>query len=241
MFSRKIDNQEHKNTITAQFTNRPKGWTNTFKQSMNTIWKPLDLTGMNYFVFGQPRNAFASFSERSNPFSKYYQAWFGVYIIQGCVKWIDKETQHIDVAGLAELAELDQEAWLKAMGMSSPVAKFKKVNSSNTIDVCGQNRKLIEATIESNSDISNQTNKLAKLIGMPNIKDMADIKEFHEITLNGYFSPWYDHENDITIFIYVCGSEFITKNKKVFDYFKELKPEIHEMMKGIRLIRVKPE
>ncbi len=229
--------QENANGVYAEFSYLPSEWTRTFKQPMNDIWKPLHIKGMNYFVFGKPRHLFSSYSERSDPYSKYYQAWFGVYIIKGCVKWIDKNNSKINVAGLARIAKADQLAWLRAMGDKNPIAKFKRADSTSTlIVISGKNRQLIRATIKSQSDISNNANKLINLIGMPKLgKIKKELSEYHNITLNGYFCPWYDSENDVTVIIYASGSKFKTSSGKTYDYFDKLEPEFINMIKGVKI------
>lgn len=237
-FSKKVFEQEEINKVSVDFRYLPSGWTHILKQPMNNIWQPLDIEGMNYFVFGQPRSIFSNYSERSNPYSKYYQAWFGVYVIKGCVKWLDKENENIDVSGLAQIAELDQKAWLQKMGMENPKAVFTQVDSTKTICVGEIERVLIEAAIESNSDITGKSNQLIDLIGMPDLKSMQGVEAYHKLTLNGYFCPWYDSEKDVTVLIYACGSKFTTKNGEKFEYFTEIKPEILKMIKGVKLIPI---
>ncbi len=226
--------QEEANQVYPKFSYLPPEWTNMFKLPMNNIWKQLDIKGMNYFVFGKPKSIFSSYSARSDPFSKYYQAWFGTYIIKGCVKWISKDMTRIDSVGLAQIAEKDQIAWLKGMGDKNPYAELRSVDSVDTVKACGKERRLYEETLMSHSDISTNTNKLIDLLGMPKLSYYDKlVNEYHDITLKCFICPWYNPQNDVTIIIYTCASKFKTKNNKVVDYFNKLKPEFIKMIKGV--------
>jgi hypothetical protein len=128
--------QERADGIAVQFGTLPTAWIAPMKNLMNPIWKPVGFSGVNYFTFAGPSSVFGNYSERSNPASRYYQAWFGAYVAKP-----DGGVIPNDLSALAiQIASLDQRSWLEAVGDSHPVADSGDGSSgSQRSPPCAQN------------------------------------------------------------------------------------------------------
>ena len=74
--------QERADGVAIVFAKPPSAWITPMKNRMNEIWSPINAEGINYFMFAGPSSWIASYSERSNARSPYYQAWVGAYVIK---------------------------------------------------------------------------------------------------------------------------------------------------------------
>lgn len=236
-------NQEILNGVKPRFGYLPAPWISPMiKQEMNQIWEPLNLKGMNYFTFAGPKNILAKFVERSNPYSPYYQAWFGVYIIkapQGRERFgFDRE--EMDVKELGKLAVYDQNAWLKAAGDPNPLVRGKHYEKAGKIRLGGIERALYEGAMSSHSDLSgNKESFLIRFLGAP-LKSTweRDLTPHHVVTLNGVYCGWYSPEFEVTIVFYGCGSLFRASSGKTYNHFEKIKGELLKMAEGIEFVPV---
>jgi hypothetical protein len=188
----KVDRQELDNGVKPVFEYLLKGYISPFKQNMNTIWESMEIKGMNYFTFGGTKTLFSKYVERSNPYSHLYQSWFGTYIIKCDVhKFFDSNGELI-IEELGKLAELDQNAWLKAAGDKATHANWLDFGMQESINVDGQNVKFIQGTLVTHSDLSdNGESKLAGLLGMPSGKLWKnELSAYHDITLKGIYGSY---------------------------------------------------
>jgi hypothetical protein len=240
MTNRNTPEQERIHGVRPVFTHIPGGWSRPMKQDMNHIWEPLKLKGMNYFSFGAPSHLFSRYAERSNPFSKFYQAWFGVYVIQADTGWIGNTRDNIEIEELGKLAEFDQRAWLRAMGDTLPLATWTGFIRQDKILIDGRLRPSYEGTIVSHSDLSaSKTNRLINLLGMPPRERWeAELIPFHNITLKGIYGGWYSEEYCVVIVYYGCGSIVTTRSGEKIDHYSEILNDLIQLAEGMKLVPV---
>ena len=215
----------------------PSGWIGQMCQPMDRIWAPLGLKGMNYFSFGGPPHWFARYSARSEPSSRFYQAWFGVYVIAGRAKWFAADGS-IDASQLARVAECDQNAWLSAMGDEAPQTRCETAGKPESLEIAGKSRPLIRAALRSHSDLNPGGTALAALLGMPRPDQWSrELEAYHDILLAGYFSTWHEPVEDVTIVVYANAAGYQTKDGRAVDFFPSLQKELLSMMKSVEFER----
>ncbi len=240
--NRRPANQEILNGVKPRFGYLPSPWVSPMmKQQMNQIWEPLNLKGMNYFTFAGPKNIFAKFVERMNPYSPYYQAWFGVYIIKAPQERFGFDQDEMDVKELGKLAVYDQNAWLKATGDPNPLVRGEHYEKAGKIRVGGTERTLYEGTMTSHADISeNKELLLVRFLGVPSKSVWErDLTPYHVVTLEGIYSGWYSRDYEVTIVFYGCGSIFQVSSGKTYNHFEKIKDELLRMAEGIEFVPVK--
>jgi hypothetical protein len=240
MTNRNTPEQERMHGVRPVFTDIPGGWSRPMKQDMNHIWKPLNLKGMNYFSFGAPKHFFSKYAERSNPFSRFYQAWFGVYVIQADTGRFGIPRDNLEIEELGKLAEFDQRAWLRAMGDTLPEATWTGFIRQDRILINGQPRQCYEGTIVSHSDLSgSKSNRLINLFGMPPQERWEDeVAPFHDITLKGIYGGWYSVQYNVTIVFYGCGSIVTTRSGEKIDHYSEILNDLIRLAEGVKLVPV---
>jgi hypothetical protein len=218
----------------------PSGWAKS-EHVMDPIWQPLNLTGMNYFAFGAPvpPNHFAA---RSDPSSPLYQAWFGVYVINGGRQIFESADPAKEYEWLVKFAELDQSAWLAAMGDSKPQAKGVQHSGPHTVTIDGRPRTVYDNTITSHSDLGvpgPTSTPLSRMLGMPNPGELKiPVKPFHPLTLQGSYAFWYDSSRDVTFVVYMCASSFRADDGTLHDNGPALAPIFQKMIEGITIATV---
>lgn len=122
------DSLENVMAIRPKFDYLPSKWSPMFKQNMNNVWKKLNIQGINYFAFGKP-GLFKKYASRTDPNAKYYQAWFGTYIIKADKQVFQSSNADINkfpevgIMQYGKLAEYDQMAWLLSRIATSPTKK----------------------------------------------------------------------------------------------------------------------
>jgi len=235
-------NQETKNRVKPVFNNLPDGWNMPMKQAMNNIWKSLSIKGINYFTFGKPKTVFSKYIERSNPRSRFYQSWFGIYIISGENKSFGIKNGEINISELGQLAEFDQQAWLKAMGDPNPEAKF--IGNFTILDsfvIDGSKQTIYEGRMKTHSDLTEKNKtRLVQYLGMPP-KQKCENKftSYHTVTLKGIYGGWYNKQNEVTIVFYGCGVEKMeTKEGEIKGQYHKIKPDLIEILKGISIKQI---
>jgi len=243
MLNRKMVEQEIENGVKPVFTKIPHGWISPIKQQMNYIWRPLHLKGMNYFTFGTTRTIFSRFVERSNPYSRFYQAWSGVYVIKNQGKPFGVKGENIDIESLGKLAEFDQKAWLVAMGDPAPEVGFVKFTKIDSILINGTRWAFFEGTIITHSDLTDTfSGHLVQLLRMPSKSRWGDeLTKYHDITLQGIYGVKYSREYGVTFVVYGCGSLFETVSHKIFNHYDKIRRDLYVIAEGIRFIPVKNE
>ena len=239
------DNLEYSMNVRPTINKKPNGWSNLFKQNMNDAWKKLNIKGINYFLVGKPK-MLKGYVTRSDVNSKFYQAWFGVYIIQAKDRVFSVSNDSINIIpqqGIMEygkVAEHDQLAWLSAMGDKNPYAKSISYSPIHTIQLDGQKVQLFEGTIESHSDLTDKETSLTKLLGMPKPKKWKEIVSAnHTITLKGIYGIWYNEKDTTIKIVYGCGSIVLLKDGTKIDHYSQLKKDIMIMAENITMENLK--
>ena len=237
---RNITDQEVISGVRPIFSYLPAGWTSPMKQDMNTIWEPLGLRGMNYFTFGGAKTLFSKYARRSDPHSKFYQAWFGVYVIQGGEDRFTLMGNDIDIEALGRLAQFDQIAWLTAMGDSQPTATWTGFIRQDRILIEGIERPCFEGTIVSHSDLTDRRDSgHVRLLGMPPRSSWEyTLIPYHHLTLKGIYGGWYSAAHGVTIVYYGCGSVFTTRTGEKIDYYQEIKQDLIRLAEGMKIISI---
>jgi hypothetical protein len=219
----------------------PNGWTKPFKLAMNDIWKDLHLQGVNYFTFGGPQGA-KSYSTRADFRSSRYQAWMGVYAVDARQNVFGRDNALINrssalfIRELARLAEHDQKRWLQNAGDPSPKANFTRFREAGTLRIAGADRAVFEATMESHSDLSLSEKGVATLLGRPKPSYWTPhLSAYHNVTLHGFYVPWYDPRSQTVFVAYANGASFQTTSGESIDYAPILRAELRRMLEGVRI------
>jgi hypothetical protein len=243
MINRNTARQEIINGVKPIFTKLPAGWIMPMKQEMNRIWEPLHLNGMNYFTFGGSKTLFSKFVERSNPRSRFYQAWFGIYVIKNEGKSLGIRDGNPDIIALGKLANFDQRAWLKAMGDPTPKVEGIGYVKTDSLSIEGIKQAFFEGEILSHSDLTDPiSSKLVRLLGMPpKSRWKDDVTKYHDITLKGIYGVWNSDRYDVTFVVYGCGCSFETASHKFFNHYDEIRHDLAAMAEGIRFVPVLSE
>ena len=219
----------------------PNGWTKPFKLVMNNIWKDLHLQGVNYFTFGGPQGV-KSYSSRADFRSSRYQAWMGVYVVDarqnvfGHDNALINRSSALFIPELARLAEHDQQAWLRAAGDFSPVAKSTRFRQAGKLRIDGADRPVFEGTMESHSDLSLSDKGVASLLGRPKPNYWTPhLSAYHRVTLHGFYVPWYAPRSQTVFVAYANSTSFQTTSGESIDYAPALRAELKSMLEGIRI------
>jgi hypothetical protein len=221
--------------LKPRFKTLPRGWVAQMCEPMDRIWAPLGLKGTNYYSFAGPARASDSCSARSDPSSRFYQAWFGVYIIAGRGNWLSAD-RSINSPDLLRIAERDQNAWLSAMGDEHPETSCIATQKLESLEIAGRMRPLVKATFRSHSDLNPGKTGLAAQLGMPKPEQWnRDLEAYHDILLTGFISTWYEPAENATIVVYASAAGYRTKAGRVVDYFPNLQKDLLSMMRSVEL------
>jgi len=233
--------QERANGATVVLGTIPNGWTKPFKLAMNDIWRDLHLQGVNYFTFGGPQGA-RSYSSRADFRSSRYQAWMGVYAVDARQNVFGRDNALINrssalfIREFARLAEHDQKAWLQTAGDPSPKAKSTRFRHAGTLRIDGADRAVFEGTMESHSDLSLSDKGVASLLGRPKPSYWTShLSAYHNVTLYGFYVPWYEPRSQTVFVAYANGTSFQTISGESIDYAPILRAELRRMLEGVRI------
>jgi hypothetical protein len=216
------------------FESLPQDWV-AASIRMDTIWTPLHLHGFNNYAFGGPipPNDFAA---RSDPSSQVYQAWLGVYTIDGGKDFFRSGNPDLEFSELSRVAELDQRAWLDGMGDPRPLASWRHKPAKSKIIIDGVDRPLFFDDMDSHSDLGSTPTEVSKQLGRPPVERWTgSVDAYHDLVLHCYYSLWYDSAHDVTIILYAVSSSFRDKSGAVHDNRAALDPILLDKMKSIRL------
>ncbi|EMY79768.1 putative lipoprotein [Leptospira weilii serovar Ranarum str. ICFT] len=152
-----------------KFNYIPFSWDpRVFSAQMDTVWQAFGLningvpiTGKNYFLFAK-KIADGTTSQRFDPRSDYFQAWFGIYIVndEGGMVY-SFPNNNFDPTGVVALAAADQIAWLANFAntptnLLNVTLKEQPTVSSTQID--GHPGYLVRFRLDSNIDVGYQNN-----------------------------------------------------------------------------------
>jgi hypothetical protein len=239
--SRATLEQERANGAEVVLAAIPQGCTKPFKLSMNEIWKDLHLQGVSYFTFGGPHGS-SSYSSRADFRSPRYQAWMGVYVVDARRNFFGRDNALINrdpgsfLRELARLAEHDQKGWLKSAGDPSPKAELIQFRRAGTVRIAGAERTVFEATMKSHSDLALKEEGVAGLLGRPKPSYWTPhLSQYHDVTLKGFYVPWYAPESQTLFVAYGNGASFQTNSGEKIDYVSAVRAELESMFAGVRI------
>ena len=214
------------------FESLPVGWVSASIR-MDEIWTPLRMHGFNHYAFGGPVPPH-EFASRSDPSSEFYQAWLGVYTINGGRELFRSGNEDEEFSQLSRVAELDQRAWLEGMGDPRPLAERKHKPTKTDILIDGAKRPLFLEDMDSHSDLGETSTQVSKQLGRPEAGNWKKVVDpYDNLLLHCYYSFWYDEAHNTTIVIYGVSSSFREKTGTFRDNGPALNPVLVEKMKSI--------
>lgn len=238
--------QETDNGVKAVLPMPAEGWTPFLKQDMDQIWSSIGLRGVNYYCVGKPE-AGKSYSERSDFKSKFYQSWFGTYIIEAKKQLFEFPNEEINskkrqvINQLMKIGILDQSSWLYAMGdkaarnsttLTDSVDNFAVLDH---LSIDGQTVPMIKFSLNSHSDLTDSATQLSSLVGMPDKSYWkSHVDAYHNVVLIGFFIYWYNKTDQTLRIIYGTGCSFSTKDKTIFNTYPLLMNGMLLMAKELR-------
>jgi len=140
---------------------------------MDYVWLPLGAHGTNYYYLVP--------DGRYDSESKYYQAWFGIYWIDG--KWgvHDEELIKQDIY---RFAIVDQNFWLAQHGDPNPYTDIYAEIEFKQIEVNGVSGWFMHGSMITHSDVAKE--------------------HYREIIITGFFFVAYFRKYDKTAIVYAC-------------------------------------
>lgn len=192
---------------------------------MTPVWHRdgLDASGVNYFTIGAVKNGL---SERFNPNSPYYQAWFGGYI----VKFAKPQTW--TVYNHYELGVSDQKNWLRIYGDTNPYVEIddEKSKEIGVIRINGYSGKLYEGGIWSDTDVG-MGNKSVPFLSKKWAGNSL-LTSYQRIYLYGYIAI-VEIAPTIKAVLYANGALYTDINGKKHDTFSEIKSELKSLITNV--------
>lgn len=228
--------QERLDTLVIVFPRPPPAWISPMKNQMNNIWDPIKADGVNYFMFAAPRTLLSTYSERSNPWSPYYQAWVGGYVIKRRDGSVPTDLQ----SWAWQVTTLDQRSWLSTMGDPRPLAESGSATTAGDIVIDGHRLPLWHGIMRSHSDLSEHpTGPLATLIGMPPKSSWpGGVDSFQEVTLEGYFVCWPEPVHHVSIVIYAVSASYAGPSPTAQHESQRINDELLNLMESAKLVSV---
>ena len=144
---------------------------------MDYVWLPIGAHGTNYYYLVP--------GGRENSSSQYYQAWFGIYWING--KWYSEEDIALVKDYIYKFAVVDQNFWLSTHGDPEPYTAVKEEEQFVRYTVNGVEGWLMIGSMYTHSDVA--------------------AEGYREISIKGFFFVVYFVKYDKTAIVYACTYE----------------------------------
>jgi hypothetical protein len=250
MTNKQSSTQEIADGVKPVLASTSDGWTPFISQNMDEIWQSIHLQGVNYYSMGEPA-AGNSFSERSNFKSKFYQAWFGNYVIDAQNQLFDFPNDEINsdkkrvIDLLMQIGILDQSSWLYAMGDQDASHSTTLADSASNYSVLdhlsidGQTAPVIIFSLNSHSDVNDSATQLSGLVGRPDKSYWQPaLNANHNMVITGFFIYWYNKTDQTLKIIYGTGCSFATKDKTVYNTYPLIKNGMLLMAKQLKWVSV---
>ncbi len=206
---------------------------------MDDMWhsEGIGATGQNYYFFPKPATGYR-YSERFNPQSDYFQAWFGVYTIEDADNTTYALSDNgIDPQAIFVLAIADQKGWLKSFGLQQPLVTL---DTSVPVDVSeiqidGNLGWKITGRFNTNMDVGvdNPRWGLPSLLKAPATVWHGLVDSYGAVSLDVVFYVWYASENKELNVIYYNGVEFDDLNASHHSTLPLISGELDAMASGI--------
>jgi hypothetical protein len=183
---------------------------------MDNIWQSqgLNAKGQNYYFFAKPTQS-RTYSDRFNPESNYFQAWFGAYTIEDMNNTTYALLNNsLDAKAILQIAVADQIAWLKSFaGLSQPKVSIDTTVALNIsqIQIDSRSGWKITGRLNSNVDVgvNNPTTNYPSLLIIPTIAWQGLVGSYSNIKLEVVSYVWYAPENKELNIVYYNGIDFI--------------------------------
>jgi len=170
---------------------------------MDYVWLPIGAHGTNYYYL-VPR-------ERGNADSKYYQAWFGIYWVNG--KWYSDNDISLVKDYIYKFAIIDQNFWLSQHGDKNPFTAVKEEESFERYSVDGVRGWLMIGSMFTHSDVASEN--------------------YRDISIKGFFFVAYFPKLDKTAIVYACTLEEYYDNN-----FNGIRDELFKLLNSIRFSKL---
>ena len=249
MTNKKPLQQEMTDGVKAVLPIPAEGWTALLPQNMDEIWQTIGLKGVNYYSLGEPK-AGNTYSERSNYKSKFYQAWFGTYIIDAKKQLFEFPNEEINsnkkivIDQLMKIGILDQSSWLIAMGDKNGSYSTTMTDSTsnysllNHFSIDGQVAPVIMFSLNTHSDLTDSTTQLSGLVGMPDRSYWQNaLDPYHHMVLTGFFIYWYNKTDQTLKIIYGTGCSFVMKDGSHTDTYSSIMNGMLSMARQLKYER----
>jgi hypothetical protein len=227
------------------FKNVSANWYNqVFKLRMDNIWQSQGISakGQNYYFIAKPTQS-RSYSDRFNPESNYFQAWFGAYTIED----LDNTTYalanySLDAKAIFQISIADQIAWLQSFaGLSLPTVSIDTSVALNISQIQIDSRPGWKVTgrLISNVDVgvNNPTSNYPSLFIIPTKAWQGLVESYANIKLVVVSYVWYAPENKELNIVYYNGVDFIDSNGVHHSTLNEISAELDSMAYSVTVLK----
>ncbi len=241
--------EEKKYQMIPHFSYAPKPWTKypiktRLLRAKEIMQENQDWLG--YFFLGGYRNWKSAFIERFNPYSPYYQAWVGCYVIHTPITKNSTRIVGFEENGepiLDELATIglgDQLAWLHSYGDPKPYVEVVKAEPlpPQNFHPLAQAAFLGEMWTHSDVNLNGSIDWRYNLIfGKPHPRILKTVEPYHDILMRGYYIAWCQPEKRITVISYgAVAAHFETKSGKTISHWDTLNEELKRVIKSLKML-----
>jgi hypothetical protein len=200
---------------------------------MDDIWRDegIEAMGMNYYYLPKAVKG-NSYSERFNPQSKYYQAWFGIYIIEMINDMDIEKIITVNPQYVLNIAIADQNAWLRSMGYPETAATGVITDTQNIT-----NRWKMTGWMKTNADTgeNNSTSEMPRFFHPPNIVWKESITSYGPINLDLVFYIYQNSKERKIIIIYYNGVEYVDNDGVTHITLPQIREEMENMVSGVKI------
>src|SRR5205085_6848406 len=121
-------------------------------------------------------------------------------------------------------------------GDPSPKAEVIQFRRAGTLRIAGAERTVFEATMKTHSDLASKEEGVAGLLGRPKPGyGTPHLSPYHDVTLKGFYVPWYAPESQTLFVAYGNGTSFHTNSGEKIDYVSAVRAELERMFAGVRI------
>ena len=211
-----------------------------FHVSMAAIWRRegIPVSGENYYYVPAPAPD-QEYSRRFDPTSKYFQSWFGVYVLKQMETGpYGFENNKLVPRDFIQLGIADQRAWLRNAGFE--FTQHAEIDTSFAIEsmpttIAGKDAWRLTARIRSNADVGEKypQNRRVGYVNVPPAAWVNDLNSYEPVLLDAvcYIVP--DPEKKVTYVIYFNGVEFFDKSGQRHQTLPEIMTELEAMVSSV--------
>jgi hypothetical protein len=228
------------------FQSISKNWMpNVNRQWMDNIWRRegIAASGENYFYFPAPA-AGNAYSQRFDPASKYFQSWFGMYVVKndGHSGYGSAEGQP-DARFVLRLLMTDQRAWLKNFaGMENVVVALDELTpiSCTKVSVAGLEGWKIAARLLSNADVGDKNPQSGRpeFLLCPSSAWKAYIDSYARIGLDVLLYVILPNAGSKEAYLIYCnGVDFVDNKGMKHRTLPEIQSELEAMVASLKVVK----